>query len=238
MNNKSKSILIVEDDDIHMHIITEKVSELGFRYVTKCSTFKEAEQYLYADSFDFIITDFYLDKNKTAVDVCVLNSNTSETPVLVVSTYYEEKVFNQLKDFFNIGFLPKTCSSFDISVSITQLSSKQNDTMRNQKLLSFVFVKSGKLIVKLDLDDIEVINVDGKYLDLLANKKRYTIRSTMSHMIEKLPNNFLRVSQSCIVNLNYVKTINPDTSQIFLVSEEASFSRNFKKKLLNSYYLS
>lgn len=237
MINKIKNILIVEDDGIHMHIIGEKVNELGYHNLVKCSTFKEAEEYLQAHTVDFIITDFYLNDNKTAIDICVLNGNTSEAPILVVSTYYEEKVFKQLENFVNIGFLPKTCTSFDISVSVNQLFSKQKDVISKQKLLSFVFVKSGKLIVKLNLNDIEVMHVDGKYLELHTANDRFIIRSTLSLMVDRLPNNFLRISQSSVVNLNHVKSINPDNKVVVLASTEASFSRNFRKKLLNSYYL-
>lgn len=61
-----------------------------------------------------------------------------------------------------------------------------------------------------DQQRIEWASAAGNYVNLHADKRDYPLRSTMSTLLEKLdPASFRRVHRSHIVNLDYVREIEP-----------------------------
>lgn len=237
MKANNSSVLLIEDDLMHLEMIKTKLVAIGYINIKVCSTYKEGEEVIVQRDIELIVTDFYLDKNKTAVDICLLNVQNNNVPVVVISSFYDQKGFDMIKGFSQIDFLSKSCSEFDLLKSIELMQNEAVKKESSAKFLSFIFVKSGKIIVKLDLSDIQFIEVDGKYLDLHTADNRYTVRMTLNAIDEKLPSYFLKVKQNAIINLNYLTTISMEENTVQLGDREVSFSRSFKKKLLTSFYI-
>lgn len=73
-----------------------------------------------------------------------------------------------------------------------------------------IFVKlSPRNMVRVMLDNLVYIEVDDKYLDLhLLNDKPLSIKKSLSYAEDLLPKDiFLRISKSCIVNLDRIVSI-------------------------------
>ncbi len=101
----------------------------------------------------------------------------------------------------------------------------------------FIFVKYKREIRKLAVIDIEYMVVDGKYLVLHADQKKYLIRSTLNDFLKKLPENFIKVHQAYIINLRFLESIQLDEGILKIGTVDIPFSRNYKKDLLNAYYM-
>lgn len=237
-NVNNQEIVLIDDDPTHLNIYKEKLERLNFKNVKCFTTFKDLQLYLSANTPALIIADFYLDKNKTALNIIDLVSRNDDIAIIVLSTFYNEDLLSKLNSKLFLDLLSKSCSDFELLKTI-KLSSKRFDTSQsNKQLKDSVFVKSGKFFRKIDLASIEYVIVDGKYLDIhIVDKIKYTVRSTLNDFIDLLPVNFVKVSQSAIVNLSFVDYIGVDDSIVKTRNGKIPYSRNFKKKLLNSYYL-
>ena len=70
---------------------------------------------------------------------------------------------------------------------------------------NFTFIKTDKKLVKLYFDEITIIRSLGNYVEILTTEnKKYVYYKSLKDLIENLPDEFMRVHNSHIVNLNAV----------------------------------
>ena len=234
--NTNVNLLLVDDDKFHLNIFAN--SSLKFNQIRIASTIKEAIDCIYDQTPDLIITDFFLENGKTALDIFRGLQISFPIPTIVISTYYNHDVLNQIKEINLVDFLPKNASDFEIEKSIV-LNLNRNDHIHKLSILNeFFLVKSGRYLKKIVIDNIEYITVDGKYLKIFSDGSFYMIRSTLNDFITRLPSNFIKMHQSYIVNMNFIQSVNLDENVVNFKNGQAPFSRTFKKLLLSKYFIS
>lgn len=133
-------------------------------------------------------------------------------------------------------FLSKSCSEFELRKAIELAMARQETEGQEGGLKDFFFVKIGRLIRKIEVSQIELLQVDGKYLTVFVDGTHFPVRSTLQHFARKLPANFVQVHQSFVVNIKFVQSIDLEENTIYLKSGKAMLSRSFRKAFLNSYF--
>jgi DNA-binding LytR/AlgR family response regulator len=236
-NLLSIEILLIEDDELHLDLIKQKLENIGFTNVTTASTYKEASTYMEGNVPDLVLIDYYLDRGHTGVDFVKEYLLGKDVPFIFISSFYGDKVFKDIIGLGPMDFIAKNASEFDYNKSIQLALSKKYQNTFNIKLKDFIFVKYSREIRKIAVENIEYINVDGKYLVLFADSKKFLVRSTLNDFIKKLPEYFIKVHQAYIINLKYLETIQIDEWTIKVGDVPIPFSRNYKKDLFSSYYL-
>lgn len=230
-------ILIVDDEESHLKILEHKLVNLGYSNITKAYSYKSALKLLEEQEFNLIILDYYLDKGHVSVELLNQKHKNQHVPVIFISSFYSKEVLNQIIDFGPVEFLPKSVTEFDLSKVISLLFHRLFQVDDSFKLKDFMFVRYNKLIKKLQVKEIKYISVDGKYVELWVQEKRYLVRSTLNEFLEKLPENFIKISQSHIINLNFLESIDTIEYTVKLGDIVLPYSRNYKKELYNAYYL-
>jgi DNA-binding LytR/AlgR family response regulator len=230
-------ILIVDDEESHLNILEHKLAHLGYTNIMKANTYKAAVKLLEEHEFNLVILDYYLDKGHLGTELLQQKHKNQQVPVIFISSFYSEDVLNQIVDFGPVEFLPKGVSEFDLSKVIRLLFNRLFQVQDSFKLKDFMFVRYNKLIKKLQVKEIKYISVDGKYVELWYQEKRYLVRSTLNEFLEKLPENFIKISQSHIINLNFLDSIDTEEYTVKLGEIVLPYSRNYKKELFNAYYL-
>ncbi|WP_242206076.1 LytR/AlgR family response regulator transcription factor [Aestuariivivens insulae] len=231
-------ILLIDDDEHHLNNLSQRLYNLSYKNIVEAIGFKQGSVFLKSMQPDLIIIDYYLDNGKTCIDFIKENLINNLTPVIVISAFFDEKTFKEIKRIKPIDFLSKNCSDFELKKSLDLSLIKnisRNDKIANPKIY---FVKVGNNIKKIKVKDIEMIRVDGKYIILHIENREYPIRSSLNNFLKKLPETFIKVHQSYIVNLDFLESINPEKNKIKLKNCEAYYSRNYKKTLFNYYLLS
>jgi len=96
----------------------------------------------------------------------------------------------------------------------------------------FFFIKVKKKLIKIKTQDIYMINSIGDYVRIHTVKQKYTVHTTMKSIISHLPiNDFIRVHQSHIVNIDKITEIN--YANCIVNNQEIPISIAERKKLLN-----
>lgn len=237
MELNNVEILLVDDEAIHTEILKKKLQNLGYINVSVVNSFLKAVDYLNEVNPDLIILDYYLDKNHTGVDLVKESLLNKEIPIIFISSFYGNDLFKEVIGCAPIDFVPKNVSEFDLDKTIRLSLIKRKEANINKKLKDFIFVKYKREIRKLAVIDIEYMVVDGKYLVLHADQKKYLIRSTLNDFLKKLPENFIKVHQAYIINLRFLESIQLDEGILKIGTIDIPFSRNYKKDLLNAYYM-
>lgn len=229
-------LLIIDDDDMHLAMLEEKLEALGFKHIIKALGYENAISTWMDSTPDIVLIDYYLDRGKTGLDFVEEYLLNASVPVVMLSTFYNDTVFDQIMKLKPMEFLSKSCSEFELRKAIELSFAKQEENPRDGVLKDFFFVKIGKLIRKVEVSEIEMIEVDGKYLTVSAEGTSFPVRSTLQQFIRKLPTNFVQVHQSFVVNLRFIQSIDLEDNSIALKTTKALLSRSFKKSFLNSYY--
>lgn len=234
---KSIQILVVDDDNLHLEILKNKLKKLDYTHCTFANTYQDAKNILDSQIPDLILSDYYLDKNYTGVDLikeCLLNQ---EVPVIFITSFYGDSIFQDVIELAPMDFLSKNVTEFDLDKSIQLAMTKKREQVKTAKLKEYIFVKHVRDIRKLAVKDIEYIMVDGKYLSIFADNKKFLIRSTLHDFLKKLPNDFIKIHQAYVINVKFLESISIDDNTVKVGDNTLPFSRNHKKELLSGYYL-
>lgn len=84
--------------------------------------------------------------------------------------------------------------------------------------ISHFFVKSSGQQNRINFDDISFIESIKDYVNIKTENKEHIVLETLKSLENQLPDHFLRVHKSFIINLNKIQTI--DGKNIQLVSEK------------------
>ena len=94
----------------------------------------------------------------------------------------------------------------------------------------FMFIKSKGLFIKLMFQDIVWIKSSFEYIIIYTFDNKYMVYSSMSQILKKLPNSFIRVHRSNIVSLNKIDKI--DRNVLEVDGQIVKVSKMYKNDLL------
>lgn len=119
----------------------------------------------------------------------------------------------------------------------TQLSKKENNSFESQvPFKDCIMIKINKRYKKFLKHDIDFVSSDGKYANLHIGTRTYSVRSSLKEVSEKLPNVFLRIHASYIVNTNKIQSINTELSCVeFEKGISIPYSRKYKSNLFGLF---
>ncbi len=178
----------------------------------------------------------------------------SINPVIIFTTAYDQYALEAFESN-TIDYLLKPISSKRLIKAINKidnfLSYRKDYNEHLQKLVHYLDKKGSPDIMTkikvhrndeimfLNLSDILFIKASGKYTMAYDQNREYLLNDPISFMESHLPDNFIRVHRSYIINTNYLvkmkkwftgkyKAVIGDTRKF-----EIPVSRSYKNKLLN-----
>lgn len=102
--------------------------------------------------------------------------------------------------------------------------------MENRK---FAFIKSDKKFIKLYFDDITIIKGLGNYVEIYTTyNKRFVYYKTMKMLIENLPDEFMRIHNSYIVNLTNIEYF--EDNHVSIKEVKITVAKSYRDCLANS----
>ena len=128
-------------------------------------------------------------------------------------------------------------SGTDVSDDVKRLLEQLN---RDRKPLERIMVKKGARYFFVKAAEIVYIEADEKYIKLHTMAESFLVRDTMSKMVERLnPEMFARIHRSYIVNIDFIKEIQPWSHGDYVVilrnQERLTLSRRFSRRLLQHF---
>lgn len=90
----------------------------------------------------------------------------------------------------------------------------------------FINVRSDRKTVRINLDKIIYIESYSDYIKIHTSESETITKEKISRMAELLPDSFIRIHRSFIVNLDYIVSFNRE--EVTLANLELPFGRAFK----------
>ena len=218
--------LIVDDEPIARKIIMEYLSELDdLTLVGEAKNAIEASNFLSKQSVDIL----FLDINMPKLSGVQLLKNLKNPPLVIFTTAYSEYAVEafELEAF---DYLVKPIA-FDRFLKAVNNAKKRLAEKNSGESISKLFtIKEGKRIYKVDFADIFLVQAYGDYVRLYTSEKTYITKERFNTIKGTLPDSFLQVHRSYIINLPYLKYL--EGNQVQVNNQKVPVSNTFKEELM------
>jgi DNA-binding LytR/AlgR family response regulator len=225
--------LIVDDDELSRKTIEHFIKETSFLTLEKsCSSAIEAVNVLTNNNNIQLI---FLDIEMPIMNGIDLLKNFTDHPQIILMTSHKNYALEAFE--YNVTdylLKPVTYARFLKAVKKAAEKAKENNVIQNSDKED-IFIKVDSSLIKLSLKDILWLEAMGDYVSVHTAEKKYMVYSTMKRMEEKLPEAFMRVHRSYIVNINRINNI--DDYCITINKTILAVSRNHKDALLQKLNL-
>ncbi len=96
--------------------------------------------------------------------------------------------------------------------------------------ISYTLIKSGKKLIKLRFDDMLFIKGLGNYVEIvIKDETKYIYYKSLKELINKLPDDFMRVHNSYIVNLKNVDFV--EDNHFVIGKHKITIAKTYKECL-------
>lgn len=212
-------ILIVEDEIIIADYIEELLQEEQFTKITIANTKESALKEMASFLPDIILMDINLKGVNDGIELA--NAKNNNATIIFITGQHDLVLMNDALKTNPDAYLTKPLKKVDVLASI-------NLAVHKKQSQTFQF-KDGYDIVNLDFNTIKYFVAEGNYVNIQTVFKKFTIRQSLSTILEKLPSQtFSQTHRSYVVNKNKVERVT--SNSVYINSVEIPLSRTYAKQ--------
>lgn len=218
--------LIVDDEPIARKILTEYLSELAdIAIVGQLKNAIEAVDFLANNEVDIL----FLDINMPRLSGVQLLKNLKSPPLVIFTTAYSEYAVEafELEAF---DYLVKPIPFDRFLKSVNNAKKRLNERNEHTESNRFFSIKEGKRIYKVEFSAIYLMQAYGDYVRLYTKEKTYLTKDKFNNIKAGLPENFLQVHRSYVINLEYLEFL--EGNYVQLQNQQIPVSNTFRERLM------
>jgi DNA-binding LytR/AlgR family response regulator len=194
--------LVVDDDPLTCDLVESYLQQTGgVDYCLKVNDGSTALHLLAAESFDVVFLDLQL----PGVDgVSLLKALSKKTPVVIISA---DKGFGaESYQFDVIDYLVKPLEFSRFAKAILKLKNRSSEPPPSSE--DALFLKDNTTIHRIELSRLLFIESQGNYASFVFEDSKSVLSLiTLSKLLSLLPDHFVRIHRSYIVNLRSIRRI-------------------------------
>ncbi|MBW0177957.1 LytTR family DNA-binding domain-containing protein [Sediminibacterium sp.] len=206
MNTKI-SCLIIEDEPPAMQLLEDYIRKLPMLELKgKFYDAIEALEYLKKQPADII----FLDINLPGLSGLELAELIPKDQKIIFTTAYAEHALDSFS-FHVIDYLLKPVSFKRFLQAIQKLqlhvSPSPVKEIQSAKQDELLFIKTGRTVIRIQFSDIIYIEAHKEYLCIHTGRQKHLVYKRMKEMAASLPDSFVRIHNSYIINLRHVQKL-------------------------------
>ncbi len=233
------NVLIVEDTERESDLLVSVLEQNDFNIVGVAKNLTNALTIFYNEKVDIAIIDIFLDERPDGIAFAeTINAvPNAAKPFIFLTSSTDRTIFERAKLTHPYSYLIKPFNELELLYAIETalekfydqddafLGADENTIISKESL----FIKKGKSLKKVHIDEIIYIEVEEKYCNIITEKEKFVILISLVKILELLdPTIFYRTHRNFIVNLHKVEEIVPSDNLILL-------SGNHKATLSDTY---
>ena len=198
--------IIIDDDPLATKVLQELIEKVS--YLNLIRTYPSAQEAIFKkeeilQDIDLIFLDVEM-PGMTGIEF--LSAFEKHPFVIIVSSkknYAIDAFEFEVTDYLTKPIsLPRFLKATDRILNLMQEKQKIDTETAED-----IFLKTDKGIIRLDSDDIFYIEALENYIKVFTEGKTYVIHHTLKSIIGKLPQQYIRIHRSYIVNANRINQI-------------------------------
>lgn len=226
--------IVVDDEPIARDIVIGYISQIPYlKLVGSCKDAFEALEIMKEKNIDLL----FLDINMPNLSGTSMLRTLKTTPDVIITTAYSEYALEGF-ELSVTDYLLKPFS-FERFVQATEKVIKKkcepkilsNNTSEIEK---YIFVKSDKKQIKIDLKEIMFIESYGNYVNIYISNEKVTTKQTLTDFEKQLPlNTFIRIHKSYIVAYSHIRYI--EGNHVSVGEKQLPIGKVFRDNLLKMF---
>jgi two-component system, LytTR family, response regulator len=226
------SCIIIDDEPLAGNLLEDYISKVPYlRLHKKCLTALEGLTFLQTNSVDLIFLDINL-PHLSGMDFAKIIPR--DQKVIFTTAYTSYAVESYTVNAVDYLLKPITFERFMLAVDKVACLQKQhseNATTRLTDDKKNIFIKSGKAMIKIQIDEICLIEGLRDYVVFWLAKEKHIVYKKMKELEEILAPDFMRVHHSFIVNVNHIKKI--EDNHIYILDRQISITEKYREAFLS-----
>ena len=209
--------MAIDDEPLALQQITSYIGKVPFlELVAQCQSAVEAREFLEQDTVDAIFCDI----NMPDLNGMDFVKSLTTPPLIVFTTAYAEYAVEGFR-VNAVDYLLKPFGLQDFQRAANRLKERLKGEGKGTKSLSGsssssglsaedLFLKTDYRIVKVSVPEIRYVEGMSEYLKVWVEGEAKPVVTllSMKKIEERLPDNFMRIHRSYIVNLNKIQEVN------------------------------
>jgi len=202
--------LAIDDEPLALEQITAYINKVPFlELAAKCQSALEARKFLENEAVDAIFCDI----NMPDLNGMDFVKSLAVPPLIVFTTAYSEYAVEGFK-VNAVDYLLKPFGLQDLQRAANRIKDRLTESVAAAKPATdsddALFLKTDYRIVKVSIPDIRYVEAMSEYLKVWIEGEPKPIITllSMKKMQEHLPNYFMRIHRSYIINLNKIQEVN------------------------------
>ena len=204
--------MAIDDEPLALQQIVAYIGKVPFlELAAQCQSALEAKAFLEQDTVDAVFCDI----NMPDLNGMDFVKSLAVPPLIVFTTAYSEYAVEGFR-VNAVDYLLKPFGLQDFQRAANQLKERLESSVADthsvvgDSVADILFLKTEYRIVKVNISDIRYVEAMSEYLKVYLQGEAKPIVTLLSlkKMEERLPDNFMRIHRSYIVNLNMIQEVN------------------------------
>ena len=221
--------LIVEDQEIIAENLRRIIVQLGYPNPYLATSYPEAIEIIKNNEVSLLLLDIFLKKDsKDGIDLIKEVHQNKMIPHIFVTANADKATLDRAKLTNPFGYVVKPFDKnnifSNIEMALFNISKNTSETNRLK------YINKGQKEY-LEIDYIQYIKSDGVYLEIINDTdKKILIRSTFKEIESELPNHFVQIHKSVMINCKKIDSYSG--TKVKVCEQELSIGRSHKKEFL------
>ena len=204
--------MAIDDEPLALQQIVAYIGKVPFlELAAQCQSALEAKAFLEQDTVDAVFCDI----NMPDLNGMDFVKSLAVPPLIVFTTAYSEYAVEGFR-VNAVDYLLKPFGLQDFQRAANRLKERLESSVADthsvvgDSVADTIFLKTEYRIVKVNISDIRYVEAMSEYLKVYLQGEAKPIVTLLSlkKMEERLPDNFMRIHRSYIVNLNMIQEVN------------------------------
>lgn len=215
--------IAIDDEPVALNILQNHAENVDFLILENYFTsIGEAKNYLTNNKVDLV----FLDINMPDQSGLTVASELKQSTQFIFTTAYTDYAVQGF-EIAATDYLLKPINPKRFLLACERALKQKND-----HLSSYIFVKSGYELIRINLSEILFIKAADNYSVLYLKYEQIITRMPISELLSKLPaRNFIRVHKSYIIALDKIERI--EGNRLYINQLEIPISKQYKNSLIN-----
>jgi DNA-binding LytR/AlgR family response regulator len=242
MSSFTPSILVVEDSPTQARLLSACLLQLGLPLLGPVATAAAALAICATAWPTLAIIDLSLEPGNNGVELAQDLRRLGPLPVIFISATDDAVLLAQARALQPLAILPKpfTITSLRRMVEMGVYGQARTpidwpgNSAAELAISPWLFVRERDVLMRLAVADVTCVRTEQKHAVItLVSGRRYSVRTPLAELLLSLPDTFVQVHRSWLVNLNYIEYVDPLSGVIRLPGTvEAPLGRTYRDELL------
>jgi DNA-binding LytR/AlgR family response regulator len=242
MAEPRSSVLVVEDSPTQARLLGACLLQLGLPLLGPAATATAALALCATTWPALAIIDLGLEVGNDGVELAQQLQQEAPLPIIFISATDDTRLLARARALQPLAILPKpfTVTSLRRMIELGLYGQArtpldwQPGAGAELAPVPWLFVRERDVLMRLAIADITCVHTEQKHAVLtLVSGRRHSVRTPLAELLLNLPETFVQVHRSWLVNLNYVEYVDPVAGIIRMPGAlEAPLGRTYRDELL------